>query len=309
VGNTPTGLLGHTLDVHPAYIGFFIFPLKKVIIESMLMRDKETDIKTLVDLGVSRTQAKIYLALIERGTSTIRVAAIIAGVARPDTYRAMLELKEAGLVETILGSPAMYKPIPLQETISILMAKKQKEMALIKENSAKLLEGYENKIGCNDSLSGSEFVLVPKGVTCVKKCVLAIENAKSSIDIMTSFKRFNQTILPAFDSIIDATNRGVKVRFILDEDSMDSALSTIFSDLCDNTSCSIKRLPTLPHPFVAIYDKAEVQMATSTDEDFTREPILWSNNLVLVRLVRDFFDTIWFRESVIFESFEEPLKW
>jgi hypothetical protein len=126
---------------------------------------------------------------------------------------------------------------------------------------------------------------------------------------MTSFKKFNQTILPAFDSIIDAASRGVKVRFIVDEDSADSTISKVFSDFCNNTSCSIKRLPTLPQPFVAIYDKAEVQMATSTDQDFNREPILWSNNLVLVKLVRDFFDTIWFRESVIFESFEEPLKW
>jgi sugar-specific transcriptional regulator TrmB len=273
------------------------------------MRDKETDIKALVDLGISRTQAKVYLALIERGTMSIRVTAISAGVARPDTYRAMLELKEAGLVETILGSPATYKPIPLSETISILMAKKQKEMALIKENSTKLLEGYENKIGCNDALNSSEFVLVPKGITSVKKCVSAIENTKSSIDIMTSFKKFNQTILPAFDSIIDAANRGVKVRFIVEEDSADSALSKVFSDFCSNTSCNIKRLPILPQPFIAIYDKTEVQMATSTDQDFTREPILWSNNLVLVKLVRDFFDTIWFKESVIFESFEEPLEW
>ncbi|HSV50449.1 MAG TPA: helix-turn-helix domain-containing protein [Candidatus Acidoferrales bacterium] len=272
------------------------------------MRDKESDIKALVDLGISRTQAKVYLTLIERGTSTIRNAANYAGVARPDTYRAMIELKESGFVEMVLSSPATYKPIPLSETISMLMAQKQKEMATIKENSVKLLKGYENKIVCNDT-GGSEFILVPKGVTYLKKCITALESAKSSIDIMTSFKRFNQTILPASDSIIRAANRGVKVRFIVDQDSVDNTLSKVFSDFCKNSSCNIKRLPTLPQAFIAIYDKTEFQMATSTDEDFTQEPILWSNNPALLGVIRDFFDTIWFKESVIFESFEEPLKW
>ena len=62
----------------------------------MGMRDREKSIKTLVELGLSRTQAKIYLALVEKGTSTIRAVAENSGVGRPDTYRAMLELKRVG---------------------------------------------------------------------------------------------------------------------------------------------------------------------------------------------------------------------
>lgn len=273
------------------------------------MRDKEVDVKTLVGLGISQTQAKVYLALIERGTSTIRAAASVAGVGRPDTYRAMLELKEASLVETIVSSPTMYKPIPLSEAVSILIEQKQKEMATLKEKSEKLLEGYENRLFCPTTSGDTEFVLVPKGATCVKKCIAAIKNSKVSIDIMTSSKMFNQTILPANKSILEAANRGVKIRFIVDRDSMKNGLSEIFANYCKKFSFDIKHLPTLPQPFIAIYDRSESQIATSTEEDFTQEAILWSNNPVLVGVVRDYFDTIWFGESVIFQSFEEPLKY
>jgi DNA-binding MarR family transcriptional regulator len=64
------------------------------------MRDKESGIKTLVEFGISRTQARVYLTLVDRGTLTLRAASEYSGVGRPDTYRALFDLKKEGLIET-----------------------------------------------------------------------------------------------------------------------------------------------------------------------------------------------------------------
>lgn len=260
------------------------------------MRDREKSIKTLVDLGISRTQAKIYLALIEKGTSTIRAVAENSGVGRPDTYRAMLELKRSGLIETILCSPTKYKPLSLHEAVSILIGQKHEEIRDLKEKTGKLLEEYENKGGEQTNAFGDEFVLVPKGKASFNKGMTAIAGAQDSIDCITSFKKFNQTLLTASEEIIKATNRGVKIRFILDRTSMNKPFSKILPELC-RTACQIKYIEELPVSFLAVYDGNEAQMATSTEGDFSQAPILWSNNPMLTKVFQDYFETLWWSKS------------
>ena len=133
------------------------------------MRGQEMNIKTLVDFGLNRTQAKIYLALAEKGTLTIRAASDYSEVGRPNTYRAMLELKKAGLIEVVLDNPTKYRAVPLSEAISILMGQKRKEILNLKEKSAKLLQQFENKNSTDMPVVEGEFVILPKGAACIKK--------------------------------------------------------------------------------------------------------------------------------------------
>ncbi len=271
------------------------------------MRDIEKNINTLVDLGINRTQARVYLALIEKGTSTIRAVADYSGVGRPDAYRAMLELKRVGLIETILCSPTKYKPLPLQEAVSFLIEHKQKGMMQLKEKTRELLQAYEKKNVENNSYD-SQFVLIPEGVTSTKKVIAAIRNAASNIEFITSFKRFNQTLQAASEEIIEAANRGVKVRFILDKTNMNRPLSKVFEDFCNTSSCEIKYMPHLPHAFIAVFDKSEIQMATSEDNDFLQAPILWSNNPALVKVMQNYFETVWFGQSNVWGSYAEEAQ-
>jgi sugar-specific transcriptional regulator TrmB len=82
--------------------------------------------KTLRELGLSLLQAKVYLALVKLGThSTVKAISICSKVARQDVYRTITELREFGLVEMVIGNPALFRAIPLQETVSILMEKKK----------------------------------------------------------------------------------------------------------------------------------------------------------------------------------------
>jgi sugar-specific transcriptional regulator TrmB len=269
------------------------------------MRDQENNIKTLVDFGISRTQAKIYLALAEKGTLTIRAVSDYSGVGRPDSYRAMLELKKAGLIEIIIDSPTKYRAIPLADAIAILMGYKHKEMLSLKEQSSRLLQQFENRSTPEEPVLDSEFIIIPKGPACIKKRVEAIRSAEFSFDCLTSFKRFNQTLLNAGDDIIEAANRGVKIRFILDKFSMNKPLSKEFEVFCNNSSCEVKFISEPPQSFVAIFDKREIQMATSEEGDFTQIPILWSNNSVLVRIGQHYFDSNWAGKTVLSNILEE----
>lgn len=257
------------------------------------MWDQEANIKTLVDFGINRTQAKIYLTLIEKGTLTIRTASEYSGVGRPDTYRAMLELKKAGLIEVVLDSPAKYRAVPLSDAISILMGQKRKEILSLKEKSAKLLKQFENKNNNNTPPVEGEFIILPKGAACIKNRVEAIRSAEYSIDCITSFKRFNQILLIAGDDIIEAAKRGVKLRFILEKESINKQLSKELMLFCKTSSCEMKFVSELPQSFMTIFDRKEVHLATSETEDFAQAAVLWSNNSVILRICQHYFESYW----------------
>lgn len=257
------------------------------------MWDQEANIKTLVDFGINRTQAKIYLTLVEKGTLTIRAASEYSGVGRPDTYRAMLELKKAGLIEVVLDSPTKYRAVPLSDAISILMGQKRKEILSLKEKSAKLLQQFENKNNNNTPPVEGEFIILPKGAACIKNRVEAIRSAEYSIDCITSIKRFNQILLIAGDDIIEAAKRGVKLRFILEKESINKPLSKELTLFCKNSSCEVKFISEPPQSFMAIFDRKEVHLATSEAGDFAQVPILWSNNSALLRICQHYFESYW----------------
>jgi HTH-type transcriptional regulator, sugar sensing transcriptional regulator len=269
------------------------------------MRDKERSIKTLVDFGITRTQAKVYLTLADKGTLTLRTASDFSGVGRPDTYRALLDLKKEGLIETILGNPTKYRAIQISDAISILMGQKRKEIMNLKEKSNRLLTEFEQKTASQVNVSDSEFVIVPKGAASAKKRLSAIKNAEYSVDCITSFKRFNQTLLVANDEIINAANRGVKIRFILDKCIVNKPLSKEFEMFCKNASCAVKYVRDPPQSLVTIFDKKEAQIAMSKEGDLTQSPMLWSNNVVIVKICQHYFETNWSGKTLTQGIFEE----
>jgi sugar-specific transcriptional regulator TrmB len=269
------------------------------------VRDREGSIKTLVDFGISKTQAKVYITLADKGTLTLRAASEYSDVGRPDTYRALLDLKKKGLIETILDNPTRYRAIQISDAVSILLGQKRKEIMNLKEKSNRLLTEFENKTVNQSNVSDCEFIIMPKGAAGIKKRINAIKNAEYSVDCITSFKRFNQTLLTASDEIINAANRGVKIRFILDRFVVNKPLSKEFEMFCKNSSCAVRFMRQPPQSLVTIFDKKEAQIAMSEEGDLTQVPMLWSNNVVMVKICQHYFETNWLGKTGTQSIFEE----
>ena len=89
------------------------------------MASVELGEKTLRELGLTLSQARVYLALVRLGKhSTVKAVSVFSKVARQDVYRTLTELRELSLVEMVIGNPALFMAIPLQETIAIMVERK-----------------------------------------------------------------------------------------------------------------------------------------------------------------------------------------
>lgn len=80
----------------------------------------------LAELGLTKNQAKIYLAVLQTGISTVRTIAKKTGFQRPNIYDILEELKEKGLITYIQqGKSSHYKAVDPEQFMHILREKQE----------------------------------------------------------------------------------------------------------------------------------------------------------------------------------------
>ncbi len=249
-----------------------------------------------MDLGFTVTQARTYSALCQLGISNAKVISKESKVARQDIYRILTELEERGFVEKSITNPILYRSIPLEEALNVMMEarfEKSRELQIQTQSLIHMFEAKKNGVSVNET----QFVLIPKGRACLQKGKQTIKATQNFIDCVTSHKRFLQMMFAVSGDIFEGLNRGVKVRFVLDEFDQKTPQPKVLEDVCKTSSCNIRYIPSIPSAMIVIYDKREVNIVTSPTGDFAGSSMLWSNNPSLVGIVQDYFETLWFTQS------------
>lgn len=79
-------------------------------------------------LGLSPTQAHVYLTLIKSGKTNAKILAKQSGVACPDIYRIMIIFEKMGLIQKIIEYPKKYEAIKIEKAIPRLINRKKEEI-------------------------------------------------------------------------------------------------------------------------------------------------------------------------------------
>jgi PAS domain S-box-containing protein len=262
------------------------------------------NIDTLVGLGLSGTQARICLALAVNETSTLREISEASGVARPDTYRALLELENRGLIEKIVSIPTKYKLLSLPELLSILVGRRETESIELQEKSAKLLKEYQKKITDRQAVSTDQFVLVPGGKAFSNRLRKSIENSKKSICAITYQKTLTQLLDYMQGKLKRAIGNDVNVR-ILTEKRRNSSLAKRLFNLQKRTHFEIRFANILPPFSLATFDEKEILLSTKAQSENDSALAVYSNNSSLAELSQNYFNEAWFSAS---ESAHQEFK-
>jgi PAS domain S-box-containing protein len=252
---------------------------------------REENIKTLVSLGITGTQAKICLALAQIGAATISEIADAAEVARPDTYRAALELEKKGLLEKILSTPARYELLHLSEVLAILIERKESENRDLQEKTANLLKEFENFTD-KQPTGGDQFVLVPTGKAFSNRLQKLIENSQKSINIITSQKVLEQFLDLVLVKNKETIGKEVHIR-IVTEKRKNKSLTKRIIGLQQKIHLETRFLDILPPFSLVTFDEKEILLSTQTrnrNDSF----VVYSNNVSLVELSRSHFNDSWF---------------
>ena len=227
------------------------------------MQIVDESVQTLVNLGLTVLQAKVYLNLAKVGISTGRTTAKESKVASQDVYRILTELQEKGLVEKIIGRPTFYKATPINEGISLLL-KNKKEEYIETEKQAKIMSDNccENK-ETNVQFEKIDFTITSKLTLLLKMHDKMADKSKKNIDFIFGVKINEKMLLHNHQYIQRAIKRGVKIRAIVPKGSKETITKNP-KPLLKNPLFEIRYLPEEFIPFgMHIFDKEKVTLAVS----------------------------------------------
>jgi len=91
-----------------------------------------TELETIMDLGLSEAESKIYLALLETGSTLAGPIIKKTGLHRGTTYQILQRLKEKGLVSSIIkGKKQYFQAVAPERFLDILKEKQEKLLAIL----------------------------------------------------------------------------------------------------------------------------------------------------------------------------------
>jgi sugar-specific transcriptional regulator TrmB len=248
------------------------------------------NIHTLTCLGLTISQAKVYLVLTQVDQAPIRTIAQSTKVARQDIYRIIFELQKRGFVEKIVFEPAMYKALPIEEGLSMLLQQKKEENAKLQKKTKALLGKFqENKVSTALESEEQWFIIISGKKLFLKRFEETIDAAQMSLDFIWIAELFKKNVLYNFQQLKSAMKRGVKIRIITENAENPKSILRNTENLKSNPSFQLKYVAAECMINMLICDNKKAAFQLS-DEIL---PIMWSNNPAELKLVTSYFESLW----------------
>ncbi len=280
LGNDQTGLVKLQNSQSPNYLG-----------ASMPLVGAE-DVETLVSLGLTGRQARVYLALLRMGNAKVKEIADLSLVNRQEIYRVIDSLQEMGLIQKNITIPTTFAATPLNQVLKILLQQKEREFNTVRQKTkclAKKLETNLYTATLTKRLCLGTVFESDRG----KKFLNAIRNAQYSIEVVTTWMQFKQ-ITGIFEKQLQkAIQEGIIVKIIAEKPPDQPLPQSIGKIQIKESGFQLKSLLNPPTASITIFDNTQAVIAFDNTVDFINGPGLWSNNPTIIALSRAYFNSLW----------------
>ena len=248
-------------------------------------------LKTLVDLGLTRLQARTYIATAELGEATIKSIAKESKVARQNIYQTMISLQQLGLIEKILEMPVKFRALPLKEAVDMLFRRRSQDYTRLKTEAEEL---EKSSIAINHFPEVShEFIMIPQEEAHWRRVEQSICRAQKTIHVIMCLSGSSETPgnrLPK--PFRDAIERGVRVKVISNQPQDTTVTHSLTMDTRKGMFEIRFSRVYIPVMFCSI-DEREVFFAVEPTRDPMVTSALWTMNPGLLMIVEDFFNRMW----------------
>ena len=134
------------------------------------MLENNGNLETLKELGLTFSQAKVYLAAAKLGRANANDIWKESGVGRQEVYRILSEILELGLIEKEISRPTQFKSVELSKGLKILLNTRRKEATILNAKVRKIIKLNENNSCDTLEKQESQFVILPRKFLPWKPC-------------------------------------------------------------------------------------------------------------------------------------------
>lgn len=244
-----------------------------------------------MDLGLTEYQARVYLALLELGSSTAGQVPAVSRVPRTRVYATMKQLHEKGLVEIVPETPLRYRPVPIKRFLE-QQAKELREEALRLEER---VDGFSKEYAIRGELAMEErgrFEAI-YGRRNVRERLMKMyqETGREIIGIGTS-KSPSRIVKSAIYTLAEKVKQGVTVRYAFPVTPQNKEHIDVLSKYAKIKAINV-HLPI----YFYVFDQQEILFnhPIPDDDNFYRgdDIAIWTNDKGIARAMWTISETIW----------------
>jgi sugar-specific transcriptional regulator TrmB len=252
------------------------------------------EVEVLVSLGLTRRQARVYLALLKAGDAKVKAIAGSSSVHRREVYRLLDDLSQLGLIQRNISTPMTFTPTPIAEGIKLLLKQRSSELNMLSQKAKQLTK----KLSQNSSSALSIIDLKPCFGTVFeadrgRKYLKTIQEAQSSIAVVTSWRRFKQLSIHFETHLQNLLKKDVTIQIVTEKPPNHHLPKWVNTALSNNYNFKLKTQPNLPEAAVAIFDQNAAAIAFKPNTSLTKGPDLWTTNPALTVLCQAYFNNTW----------------
>ena len=251
------------------------------------------DAETLMGLGLTGRQAKVYLALLRKGPSKAEVISRASSVHRPEVYRVINCLKEIGLAEIHLSTPTVFSAVPINDAVAVLFNRKTMELKKTSRKAKSLIHKLDQKDKLTERNLAESPVLVVSENEYFRKMRRSVEQSRVSVDIVNTSESLRRLFF-LFDSLLKKILlRNVAIRVITEEHENRILPKNLVSFFENQFRFELRLMLNMPLTSVTIFDNKEVYAIIYMTDSLNYNTHLWSNNESWLALCQGYFNSLW----------------
>jgi sugar-specific transcriptional regulator TrmB len=259
---------------------------------SRVLADYDDELKTLCNLGLTRQQAKVYLAIAKIGQASVQEASKAAKIDRGECYRIVCQLTEKNLISKILTFPIKYEAIFSNAGIQDLLEKKKNEVSSLENNMGILLEKLKTKDKVPIEERKNSIRFLPIGPTLVEAMKSHMTSISKSIEAIVDVEWFESTHNLMYEAMTDALQRGVKYRLIISDSKGTFDIRRI-SNYCKNKGFDFRITSQEIGAPMCILDEKIARIFISDENQILKSSCLFTSNERMTVFTQCYFDNIW----------------
>ncbi|MGD6935196.1 MAG: response regulator [Candidatus Bathyarchaeia archaeon] len=250
--------------------------------------------------GLSRTQAKIYMAINALGVATASEISALSKIRREEVYRIMPELETRGLISSRLEAPRKFAATEAKLALNILFKMRIEEL----ENEMLTLQKRKEEL-ISRMLSSSFGIYEENSVEALSKQ----DNVEMRLSQMAKKAKNNILIVGSIDEMkkiinettVEAGANPIKMRTIVGacefkDETSDAAEWRAFRHFIVSacrSNCVVDLRQVAKRAFnLAIVDGKEAIWGESKTEKAERK-VFWTNDPVQVGILKRAFEHLW----------------
>ncbi len=250
-------------------------------------------LEALVELGLTNSEAKVYLAAARLGTATTTEIAAAAVKERSNTHHLLERLERLGLVDATLDSPTRFKPIEPREAVGHLFALQTVRFKKLGEVKRSILDSL-TPAALGTPPSTETFSVVRGRVRTYLRVIESISACKDEVSLLMSsngiirLSRFRN-----FLHLMDQkAKEGVEFRVITEITKSNAEYVKTIGEMAEVRH--VRNQSTNASIYDTKIGSVALAINDALDEDVAEHVALWSNGAPFVKMLAAFFDSAWF---------------